>query len=44
VTAAILIASTITLITDLDRPRRGLIKVSQQSMIDLRATLSKTTP
>jgi hypothetical protein len=39
---AILISAVITLITDLDRPRRGLIKVSQQSMIDLKQSLEKT--
>jgi hypothetical protein len=38
---AILISTVITLITDLDRPRRGLIKVSQQSMLDLRKSLEK---
>jgi len=37
----VLISSVITLIADLDRPRRGLIKVSQQSMIDLRESLDK---
>jgi hypothetical protein len=39
-----LIASVLLLIMDLDRPRRGLIKVSQQSMIDLRETLSRSVP
>jgi Protein of unknown function (DUF4239) len=38
---AILISTVITLIADLDRPRRGLIKVSQQSMLDLRQSLEK---
>jgi hypothetical protein len=38
---AILISTVITLIADLDRPRRGLIKVSQQSMIELRQSLQK---
>jgi hypothetical protein len=42
VTAALLIASVILLIMDLDRPRRGLIRVSQQTMMDLRASFSKT--
>jgi hypothetical protein len=37
----ILISSVISLIADLDRPRRGLIKVSQQSLIELRQTLDK---
>jgi len=40
----ILIASVILLIMDLDRPRRGFIKVSQQSLSDLRENLKKTTP
>jgi hypothetical protein len=39
---AILISTVITLIADLDRPRRGLIKVSQQSMLDLRQSLEKS--
>ena len=37
----ILISTVITLIADLDRPRRGLIKVSQQSLLDLRQSLEK---
>ena len=37
----ILISVLITLIADLDRPRRGLIKVSQRSLIDLRESLDK---
>ena len=40
-TASILIAAVILVIIDLDRPRRGLIKVSQQRMIDLRNSLAK---
>jgi hypothetical protein len=36
----IIIAAVIMVIVDLDRPRRGLIKVSQQSMLDLRQSLS----
>ena len=44
ITASILIASVIFLIVDLDRPRRGLIKVSQQSMVNLRDSLGRTTP
>jgi hypothetical protein len=36
---AILFAVLITLITDLDRPWRGLIQVSQQPMIDLRQSM-----
>lgn len=40
-TATILIASVVFLIADLDRPRRGLIKVSQQSMIRLQQSLRR---
>ncbi len=40
-TAAVLIAAVILVIIDLDRPRRGLIKVSQQRLIELRDSLSK---
>jgi hypothetical protein len=36
-----LITIVITIIADLDNPRRGLITVSQQSMLDLRNTLQK---
>jgi hypothetical protein len=36
-----LIAVVITIIADLDNPRRGLITVSQQSMLDLREMLQK---
>jgi CDP-diglyceride synthetase len=43
-TVAILIVAVIYLIIDLDRPRRGLIKVSQQSMIDLRESIQKGYP
>ena len=34
-----LLALAITLILDLDRPRRGSILVSQQPMIDVRASM-----
>lgn len=37
----ILLSVVIMIISDLDNPQRGLIKVSQQSMIDLRNTLEK---
>jgi hypothetical protein len=43
-TVAILIAAVIYLIIDLDRPRRGLIKVSQQSMIDLKESIHRGYP
>ncbi|MDB5986115.1 MAG: hypothetical protein JWR16_1168 [Nevskia sp.] len=36
---AALVAAVIILIVDLDRPRRGLIVVSQQSMLDLQQSL-----
>jgi hypothetical protein len=39
--SSILIAAVIMVIIDLDRPRRGLIKVSQQRMIDLRDSLKE---
>ena len=42
--SVILIASVILLIMDLDRPRRGLITVSQQSMVDLRENLKRIAP
>ena len=44
VTAAILIASVILVIVDLDRPGLGLIKVSQQSLIRLQDNLNKIAP
>ena len=44
VISVILIASVILLIMDLDRPRRGLIRVSQQSMVDLQNSLKKVGP
>jgi hypothetical protein len=37
----ILLTVVITIIADLDHPQRGLIKISQQSMIDLQNTLKK---
>ena len=38
--ASILIASVILVIIDLDRPRRGLIRVSQTRMVELRNSLA----
>ena len=35
----ILIAAVIAVIIDLDRPRRGLIQVGQQSLIELQESL-----
>jgi hypothetical protein len=40
----IIIAAVIMVIIDLDRPRQGLIKVSQQSMLDLRRSLAGPPP
>jgi hypothetical protein len=42
VATAILVAIVIVVIMDLDRPRRGLITVSQQSMMDLRDSLNRS--
>lgn len=42
--SVILIASVILLIIDLDRPRRGLIKVSQQRMVDLQGSFKRSVP
>ena len=41
---SLLIMLVITVIIDLDRPRRGLIKVGQNSMIRLQQSLSKDAP
>jgi len=41
---ALLTASVLVLIVDLDRPLRGLIQVGQQSMIDLKRSLDKQAP
>ena len=32
------------LIADLDRPREGLLRVSQQGMVDLRESMKSGTP
>lgn len=40
----LLIVLMVFLIIDLDRPRRGLIEVSQQGMLDLQATVRETLP
>jgi len=39
ITAALLISLVVFMINDLDRPRQGTIKVSQQSMINLRESM-----
>ena len=38
---AVLVASVIFLIVDLDRPRRGMIKIGQQSLLNLQHTFKK---
>lgn len=43
-TTAFLIALVILIIADLDRPRRGLVQVSQQRLIDLQESLRKSFP
>ncbi len=43
-TMAVLIAMVIVTIIDLDQPARGLIKVSQHSMMSLRDTINKPAP
>lgn len=40
----VLIVCVITLIIDLDRPRRGLIRVSQQPLLDLQTSLHVAAP
>jgi hypothetical protein len=39
---SLLIALVLVVIVDIDRPRRGLIKVSQDSMVRLKATIEQT--
>ena len=41
---AFLIALVLTLILDLDRPRRGLIRIGEDSMVRLRETLDRAAP
>ena len=43
-TTAFLIALVILIVLDLDRPARGLVKVSQQRLIDLQESLRKPFP
>lgn len=40
--AALLIVSVILVVIDLDRPRRGLIRVSQHSMVELKKSLENS--
>jgi hypothetical protein len=32
------------LVADLDRPREGMLRVSQQALVDLRATMEEPHP
>jgi hypothetical protein len=41
---ALLLALVLAVILDLDRPRQGLLKVGQESMVSLKETLKPTTP
>ena len=41
---SVLITLVVLVIIDLDRPRRGLITISQQSMLDLRESMDRTRP
>jgi len=40
----LLIAGVITILVDLDSPRRGLVGISQQSLIDLETSLKSSAP
>jgi len=40
----LLIAVVITLIADFDRPRHGLIGISQQPLLDLKQSLQRSQP
>jgi hypothetical protein len=45
VTAFVLIISVVlTLIADLDSPRRGSLRVSQQALVDVRETMNDANP
>jgi hypothetical protein len=41
---SVIIAVVVLLIVDLDRPRRGLIRVSEQSLLDLKQSLDRIKP
>lgn len=41
---SLLVALVLAVIVDLDRPRRGLIKVSQRSMVRLKETMEQAKP
>jgi hypothetical protein len=40
----LLIAVVVSIVADLDRPRRGLIGISQQPLLDLKAALEQSAP
>jgi hypothetical protein len=44
VALSVLIAVVVLLIVDLDRPRRGLIRVSEQSLLGVKQTLDRVKP
>ena len=39
-----LTSAVMTLVADLDRPREGMLQVSQQALVDLRSTMSDPQP
>jgi hypothetical protein len=41
---AVTFAAVIALVADLDRPREGMLRVSQQALVDLRATMNEPNP
>ena len=41
---AITFAAVIVLVADLDRPREGMLRVSQQALVDLRSTMDEPNP
>jgi len=43
-TLALAFSAVLALINDLDRPQQGLVRVSQQALIDLQTNLHRTTP
>ena len=43
-TLPLLIAVVITIIADFDRPRQGLIAISEQPLLDLKQSLQQSQP
>jgi hypothetical protein len=41
---AITFSSVLLLVADLDRPGEGMLRVSQQALVDLRATMEEPNP